>query len=138
MKFFISMYWGRPFAMQAVIPAVRPQGAGSIVNVNSGTAFMVLPDYSVYSSSKRALLGFSLTARTELEKDRIIVSEIYPFITATNFGKNRMGNPAGGGPSANYASGDTPEFVAGLILQAIEEGHAQYFANDRLRQLAGV
>jgi len=49
-----------------------------------------------------------------------------------------MGNPAGGGPSANYASGDTPEFVAGLILQAIEEGHAQYFANDRLRQLAGV
>ena len=117
---------------------MRSQGAGSIVNVNSGTAFMVLPEYSVYSSSKRALLGFSLTARTELEKDRIIVSEIYPFITATNFGKNRMGNPAGGGPSANYASGDTPEFVAGLILQAIEEGHAQYFANDRLRQLAGV
>ena len=125
-------------AMQAVIPVMRSQGAGSIVNVNSGTAFMVLPEYSVYSSSKRALLGFSLTARTELEKDRIIVSEIYPFITATNFGKNRMGNPAGGGPPANYASGDTPEFVAGLILQAIEEGHAQYFANERLRQLAGV
>jgi short-subunit dehydrogenase len=125
-------------AMQSVIPVMRSQGAGSIVNVNSGTAFMVLPEFSVYSSSKRALLGFSLTARAELEKDRIIVSEIYPFITATNFGKNRMGNPAGGGPPANYASGDTPEFVAGLILQAIEEGHAQYFANDRLRQLAAV
>jgi len=124
-------------AMQAVIPVMRSQGAGSIVNVNSGTAFMVLPEYSVYSSSKRALLGFSLTARAELEKDRIIVSEIYPFLTATNFGKNRMGNPAGG-PPANYGSGDKPEFVAGLILQAIEEGHAQYFANDRLRQLAGV
>ena len=125
-------------AMQAVIPVMRSQGAGSIVNVNSGTAFMVLPEYSVYSSSKRALLGFSLTARTELEKDRIIVSEIYPFITATKFGKNRMGNPAGGRPPANYATGDTPEFVAGLILQAIEEGHAQYFAKDRLRPLAGV
>jgi short-subunit dehydrogenase len=125
-------------AMQSVIPIMRDQGAGSIVNVNSGTAFMTIPQYSVYSSSKRALLGFSLTARVELEKDGIVVSEVYPFITATNFGKNRMGNPADEGPAANYADGDRPEFVADLILQAIEEGHTQYFANDRLRQLAGV
>jgi len=125
-------------AMQAVIPGMRAQGGGSIVNVNSGTAFMTVPQYSVYSASKRALLGFSLTARAELEKDSIVVSEIYPFVTATNFGKNRMGNPAGGGPSANYADGDTPEFVASLVLQAIEEGQAQYFANDRLRRMAGV
>jgi short-subunit dehydrogenase len=125
-------------ATQAVIPIMRAQGAGSIVNVNSGTAFMTIPQYSVYSASKRALLGFSLTARAELEKDKIVVSEVYPFITATNFGKNRMGNPAGGGPASNYASGDTPEFVADIILQAIEEGQAQYFANDRLKQMAGA
>ena len=129
---------GPIIAMQAVIPVMRSQGGGSIVNVNSGTAFMTVPQYSVYSSSKRALLGFSLTARAELEKDRIVVSEIYPFITATNFGKNRMGSPAGGGPAANYADGDKPEFVAGLILEAIEEGQAQYFANDRLRKMARV
>lgn len=125
-------------AMQAVIPLMRGQGAGSIVNVNSGTAFMTIPQYSVYSSSKRALLGFSLTARAELEKDGIVVSEVYPFITATNFGKNRMGNPAGGGPASSYDSGDRPEFVAGLIVRAIEEGKAQYFANDRLLQMAGA
>ncbi|HVW08131.1 MAG TPA: SDR family oxidoreductase [Bryobacteraceae bacterium] len=125
-------------AMQAVIPVMRSQGGGSIVNINSGTAFMTIPQYSVYASSKRALLGFSLTARAELEKDHIVVSEVYPFITATNFGKNRMGNPAGGGPPSQYAAGDTPEFVAGLILQAIEEGEAQYFANDRLRKMAGA
>jgi short-subunit dehydrogenase len=125
-------------AMQAVIPLMRAQGGGSIVNINSGTAFMTVPQYSVYSASKRALLGFSLTARAELEKDHIVVSEIYPFITATNFGKNRMGNQAGGGPASNYAEGDKPEFVAGLVLQAIEEGQAQYFANDRLRKMAGV
>jgi short-subunit dehydrogenase len=124
-------------AMQSVIPVMRAQGGGSIVNINSGTAFMTIPQYSVYAASKRALLGFSLTAQAELEKDRIVVSEIYPFITATNFGKNRMGNPANGGPAANYAEGDKPEFVAGLILQAIEEGQAQYFANDRLRKMAG-
>ena len=125
-------------AMQAVIPAMRTQGGGSIVNINSGTAFMTIPEYSVYSSSKRALLGFSLTARAELEKDHILVSEIYPFITATNFGKNRIGNSASGGPSARYADGDKPEFVAGLVLEAIEEGQAQYFANDHLRKMAGV
>ncbi len=125
-------------AMQAVIPLMRAQGGGSIVNINSGTAFMTVPQYSVYSASKRALLGFSLTARAELERDHIVVSEIYPFITATNFGKSRMGNPAGGGPSANYAEGDKPEFVAELVLQAIEEGQAQYFANERLRKMAGA
>jgi len=125
-------------AMQTVIPMMRKQAGGSIVNINSGTAFMTIPQYSVYSSSKRALLGFSLTARAELEKDGIVVSEVYPFITATNFGKNRMGNPAGGGPSSNYGDGDTPEFVAELVIQAIEEGQDQYFANDRLRKMAGV
>jgi short-subunit dehydrogenase len=125
-------------AMQAVIPLMRAEGGGSIVNINSGTAFMTLPQYSVYTCSKRALLGFSLTARAELEKDHIVVGEIYPFITATNFGKNRMGNPAGGGPAAHYGDGDKPEFVAGLVLKAIEEGQAQYFANDRLRKMAGA
>lgn len=125
-------------AMQAVIPLMRAQRGGSIVNINSGTAFMTVPQYSVYSSSKRALLGFSLTARAELEKDGIVVSEIYPVITATNFGKNRMVGSAGGGPSASYADGDKPEFVASLVLQAIEEGQAQYFANDSLRGMAGA
>lgn len=57
---------------------MRAQGAGSIVNVNSGTAFMTIPEYSVYSSSKRAPVGFSLTARAELAKDGIAVSEVYP------------------------------------------------------------
>lgn len=125
-------------AMQSVIPILRRQGGGSIVNINSGTAFMTVPQYAVYSSSKRALLGFSLTARAELVGDGIVVGEVYPFITATNFGRNRMGNPIGGGPSANYADGDTPEFVAEIVVTAIEEGGAQYFANDRLRQLAGA
>jgi len=50
-------------------------------------------------------LESGVRARAELEKDRIVVSEIYPFLTAANFGKNRMGNPASGGPSSNYAAG---------------------------------
>ncbi len=125
-------------AMQAVIPLMRSQGGGSVVNVNSGTAFMTIPGYSVYSSSKRALLGFTLAARAELERDHIAVSEVYPDVTATNFGKNRMAGPEGGGPPSDYAAGTPPEIVARLIVKAIEEGRAQYFVNERIARLAGA
>ncbi|MGV1087261.1 MAG: SDR family NAD(P)-dependent oxidoreductase [Mycobacterium sp.] len=121
-------------AMQSVIPIMRNAGGGAIVNVNSGTAFMTIPGYSVYSASKRALLGFTQTARGELAADGIAVSEVYPTLTATNFGANRLG----GGPEADYSLGDPPELVAGLILRALDEGGAQYFANEHLRTLAGA
>lgn len=120
-------------AMQAVIPLMRAAGGGAIVNVNSGTAFMTIPGYGVYSASKRALLGITQTARMELASDGIVISEVYPSITATNFGANRVGT----GPDADYTAGDRPEFVAGLIAEAVEGGGAAYYANDYLRTLAG-
>src|ERR1035437_10826014 len=49
--------------MQAVISFMQKQGGGSIVNISSGTALMVLPGMGAYSSLKRALVGISLTAR---------------------------------------------------------------------------
>jgi len=122
-------------AMQAVIPIMRTAGAGVIINVNSGTSFMTIPDYSVYSASKRALLGVTQTARGELAGDGIVVSEVYPGMTATDFGKNRLG---AGGATTDYSVGDPPELVADLIVAAIEGGEAQYFVNDFLRKLAGA
>jgi short-subunit dehydrogenase len=121
--------------MQTVIPIMRAAGAGVIINVNSGTSFMTIPDYSVYSASKRALLGVTQTARGELAADGIVVSEVYPGMTATDFGKNRLGS---GGATTDYSVGDPPEQVADLIVAAIEGGEAQYFINDFLRKLAGV
>jgi len=121
--------------MQAVIPIMRAAGAGVIINVNSGTSFMTIPGYSVYSASKRALLGVTQTARGELAADGIVVSEVYPGMTATDFGKNRLGS---GGDTTDYSVGDPPEQVADLIVAAIEGGEAQYFINDFLRKLAGV
>ncbi len=122
-------------AMQAVIPIMRTAGGGSIVNVNSGTSFMTIPDYSVYSASKRALLGITQTARAELAPDGIVVSEVYPGMTATDFGRNRLGS---GGATTDYSKGDPPETVADLIVAAIEGGDAQYFINEYLRKLAGA
>ena len=121
--------------MQAVIPIMRATGAGVIINVNSGTSFMTIPDYSVYSASKRALLGITQTARGELAADGIVVSEVYPGMTATDFGRNRLGS---GGETTDYSAGDPPEKVAELIVAAIEGGDAQYFINDFLRKLAGA
>jgi len=121
--------------MQAVIPIMRAAGAGVIINVNSGTSFMTIPDYSVYSASKRALLGVTQTARGELAADGIVVSEVYPGMTATDFGRNRLGS---GGETTDYSAGDPPEKVADLIVAAIEGGDAQYFVNDFLRKLAGA
>ena len=121
--------------IQAVIPIMRAAGAGVIINVNSGTSFMTIPDYSVYSASKRALLGVTQTARGELAGDGIVVSEVYPGMTATDFGRNRLGS---GGETTDYSAGDPPEMVAELIVAAIEGGDAQYFVNDFLRKLAGA
>ena len=123
-------------AMQAVIPIMRNQKeGGAIVNVNSGTAFMSIPAYSAYSSSKRALLGVSMTAREELQSDNIVVSEVYPYITDTNFGKNKI-CASESVDSVDYTQGDSPEYVAGIIINAIEEGSPQYFANKHIEGLA--
>ena len=52
-------------AMKEVIPIMRKQGGGAIVNVSSGTALMILPNNGPYSGLKKALAHISLTARAE-------------------------------------------------------------------------
>lgn len=76
--------------MQQVIPIMRRQGGGTIVNISSGTALMLLPNNGGYSSLKQALAHISLTAREELKKDNIIVSVVYPYMTLTDFEKNTI------------------------------------------------
>ena len=78
-------------AMQQVIPIMREQGGGTIINISSGTALMNLPGMSPYSSSKRALAGISLAAREELQADNIVVSVVYPYITRTGFRRTLSG-----------------------------------------------
>jgi len=113
-------------AMQAVIPVMRSQGAGSIVNVSSGTTLVVRPGAGAYAASKAALNMLSGVARLELADAGITVSTVYPFITATDFHTSLR---AGALP-ATAASAEVrpelrpqqPEQVAQVILELIRTG----------------
>ena len=114
-------------AMQAVIPIMRRQGSGAIVNVSSGTTKMILTGSAGYSSSKAALNHLSLVAREELAPEGIAVSLIYPYITATDLEKNAIGadEHSIAGPPAGIPPADPPEKVAEAILRLIESGEAE-------------
>lgn len=81
-------------AAQAVIPVMRRQGAGSIVDVSSGTTPAVIPGTGVSAATKAALDTLSATARAELADDGIVVSTVDPRITATEFGDALRTGPA--------------------------------------------
>ena len=114
-------------AMQAVIPIMRRQGSGAIVNVSSGTTRMILTGSAGYSASKAALNHLSLIAREELASDGIAVSLVYPYITATDLEKNAIGadEQASEGPPPGLPPADPPEKVAEAILSLIESGRAE-------------
>jgi short-subunit dehydrogenase len=125
-------------AMQQVIPIMSGHGGGTIINISSGTALMDLPGMSPYASAKKALAGISLAARQELERDHIIVSVVYPYITLTDFEKNTIRavpvpedeqEPTGPHPS------DSAEFVAERIVQGIVSGEAEIFSHDWMKEL---
>jgi len=61
--------------MQAVLPQMRRQGSGAIVNVSSGATFGILPGAAAYTSSKSALNMLSDVARTELAEIGIAVCQ---------------------------------------------------------------
>ena|SRR3989344_5476524 len=123
--------------MQAVIPIMRRQSGGTIVNISSGTSMMDIPNISAYSSLKRALNGLSLTAREELKKDKIVVSLVYPYMTQTNFGKNVIGKPRDDSwlDEGNISKADTPNYIAEKILEVIESGEAEIFAHDWMKNI---
>ena len=110
-------------AMQAALPFMRARGGGAIVNVSSGTSRMTLPGVGAYAATKAALNQLSATARVEFASDNIVVSLVYPFITATEF-HDRL--RAGARPSgvAGFEP-DSAAHVAQAIIGAVESGVAE-------------
>lgn len=113
--------------MQAVIPFMRQQGAGSIVNVSSGATLAAYPGSAAYTSSKAGLNMLSDVARLELADCGILVSLMHPFVTATEFyGAVRSGADTARAQEADMASiAHTPGLVADMILDLIRTGAAQ-------------
>lgn len=128
-------------AMQSVLPIMRKQGSGRIVNVSTPTAKMPMPDLGAYSTTKAALRYMSLVARKEFKKDGIVVSVFYPFITASGFGKNVFVTSAGKvmqQKAANMPDPDTPTFTASRMVAAIKSNKAEFEARSDFHFLVGL
>jgi NAD(P)-dependent dehydrogenase (short-subunit alcohol dehydrogenase family) len=124
---------GPIYALQAVVPYMRKRGGGLILNISSMVTRMHLPGLAGYASTKSALNMLSETARLELAHDNIRVILVLPRTTATDFGRNSLGDQelrrhqreaAARSGAASYPI-DTPEFVARKILDAIRKEPAE-------------
>ena len=120
-------------AMQAVIPIMRTQGGGVIINISSGTSKATFPGVGPYASTKYALNAISLTARQELAPENIRIGLVHPGITATEFHNNlaQVSNERGdSNRRGRIMQPDTPEYVAGKILEAVQTEAAEIYADS--------
>ncbi len=108
--------------MQAVLPAMRAQREGAIVNISSGTTKRVIPGTGAYAATKSALNMLSAVAREEFAPDGIVVSNVLPTYTDSDFHDVLQ---AGAGFRRPPIEADTVEHVAEEILRAIETGEAE-------------
>jgi short-subunit dehydrogenase len=115
-------------AMQAVLPYMRSGSGGAIVNVSSATSLRLFPGLGGYSATKAALNVLSQVARLELAAASVVVSVVYPSVTATEFHqKLRAGHLAAG---ARHITPDPPELVAQAIVMAVRTGEAHVLVAD--------
>jgi short-subunit dehydrogenase len=118
-------------AMQAVIPKMRQNGGGLIINVSSNVSHMHIPAIGTYAATKAALNMISDTAREELAPENIRITTMFPRQTATNFGKNSLAtsktHQQGPRPSQGGSEPDSAEAVAQKLLEAARhEPHDSY------------
>jgi NAD(P)-dependent dehydrogenase (short-subunit alcohol dehydrogenase family) len=82
--------WDRAFAVnvrgtwlctRAVLPAMRAQGEGRIINVSSMTVWKGTPGFAHYVASKAAIIGLTRAMATELGPDNITVNTVVPDFT---------------------------------------------------------
>lgn len=71
------------FMVQAVLPAMRAAGRGSIVNMSSISWMIPSTGLPLYTSAKAAIVGLTRTLAHELGKDNIRVNAVLPGAIAT-------------------------------------------------------
>ncbi len=135
-----------------VLPGMRAQGSGRIVNVSSLAGKVSVPLMGAYCASKFALEAFSDALRAEVRPAGIRVALVEPGPVATNF--NRLARNESHGilqsPSVFHAvyermrqqSQDrfsaSPEQVARTVLRAIRSSHPRARYRPRLLEAVAV
>lgn len=97
---------------QAVLPHMRAQRSGRIVNISSVVGFLPAPYMGLYSASKHAVEGMSETLDHEVRKFGIRVSLVEPSFTKTSLDAN-----------APHAASKVAAYDAerGVVSQAIQK-----------------
>ncbi len=85
---FDTNVYGPLRLIRAVLPQMRDQGHGTIINVSSAGAASGLPAIGLYCASKLALEGLSESLRSELRGLDIRVVVVAPGPIRTRFGQN--------------------------------------------------
>lgn len=92
-KVFETNFFGAIDMMKAVLPQMRKQQSGTIINVTSIAGYMGLPYRGVYSATKGALDLVSEAARMEVKEFGIQIATIAPGDVATNIAAGRYHTP---------------------------------------------
>lgn len=131
---------------QAVLPIMRKQRLGMVVNISSGAGRFGFPTGSAYVSTKFAVEGLSESMSYEVEPFGIKVILIEPGVIKTNFFNSSVLAKKSKDPNSPYAplmkdmensinkmmaKGSTPQYVAEVVLHAITS------ESPKLRYLAG-
>ncbi len=119
---------------QAVLPLMRRQGRGHIVNVSSVVGRRGIPGRSAYAATKFALGGLTEALRMELRGSGIAVSLVYPVYTRTEFHDvepRRMAFPRMGAEQS-------AERVARAILRCVRRPRPEVYPYWPARVLAAV
>lgn len=80
---FALNFYGVLYGIRAVLPIMRAQGSGHIVDIISGIAFMPMAQQTMYAATKAALNGLTLALRYELWDEGIRVTSATPGTTVT-------------------------------------------------------
>ena len=125
---FDTNVFGAMRMVKAVLPVMRQQGSGRIINVGSVLGQVAPPYVGLYATSKFALEGLSEALREEVRPFGIAVSLIEPAVVKTHLVSERPTNPiAAYTPgrqaamqvvSASVQKGMAPSAVARVILRA--------------------
>jgi short-subunit dehydrogenase len=85
---FETNFFGLIRMTRAVVPHMRRQGNGRIINIGSVLGFLPMPYGALYSATKHAVAGYSESLDHELRIRGIRVSVIEPAYTRTQFDTN--------------------------------------------------